>query len=752
MKILRSWLKEYVDIEQSDQELDDLLTFSGTLVEQVIGGIDPKVIVAKILEINPHPNADRLRLARVTDGEREIEVVCGAPNIEVGQIVPLAMVGAVLGTMQIKEAEIRSVKSHGMLCSQKELGLGDDHEGIYILDETYKIGDSLNQYIKQDSVFELEITPNRGDCLSHLGIAREIAALTNKRIKFLPQEFDSLAKDPGKLKIEIQNQDSCFKYCGVVIRGVKIASSPEWLKNKLIALDHNPINNVVDITNFVMEDMGQPLHAFDKNKVTGDTIIIRSASEAEKITTIDDVERTLDKEMSVIADSRGAIALAGVMGGANSAIDNNTTDIILESAVFERKSVRRTAKVLNLTTDASYRFERGIDAEITKVAMLKAAKMISEIAGGEIIETTVDTAREEKNDWIKVEHEKINELLGTSIEKNRINQYLSDLGFEVKDEMCLPPTWRHDVSIWQDLAEEVSRLFGFANIPMNQMENARSPKSSDFYFKENIKDILVGEGFTEVFTYPFLSDADIGSIGLSPDALLEVANPVQSENKYMRSSLVPGLMRAIAKNPTFDPILIFEFGNVFTSDAELTNFSVASSGRSAKTVIENCVKTLSDKTGLNAGDFEIKEYSRDDLQKYKIKKANVYVFEIDSKLIIKAMRTKDNTSDFKTNYKPITYREISKYPPVNRDLAFIVDANISLDQLADEIYKTSKNVVLVEPFDEFTDDRFGGNKKSVALHIWLQDLTKTLSDTEAEKEISKIISNLSNKFEAKLRD
>ncbi len=752
MKILRSWLKEYVDTDRSDQELDDLLTFSGTLVEQVTGGIDPKVIVAKILEINPHPNADRLRLVKVTDGENEIAVVCGAPNIEVGQIVPLAKVGATLGSMKIKEAEIRLEKSYGMLCSQKELGLGDDHEGIYILDDTYKIGDSLNQYIKPDSVFELEITPNRGDCLSHLGVAREVAALTNQKIKFHPQEFESLAKDPGKLKIEIQDPDSCFKYCGAAIKGVKIAPSPNWLKNKLLALGHNPINNVVDITNFIMEDMGQPLHAFDKNKVTGDTIIIRSAIDGEKITTIDEIERSLDKEMLVIADSRGPIALAGVMGGTNSAIDNDTTDIILESAVFERKSVRRTAKVLNLTTDASYRFERGIDAEITKIAMLKAAKMICEIAGGEVEETIVDTAREENNDWIKVEHEKINKLLGTEIENNKVDEYLSVLGFEIKDEMCLPPTWRHDVSIWQDLAEEVSRLFGFANIPMVQMEKAQAPKSSDFYFKECVKDILVAEGFTEVFTYPFLSDADINSIGLSPDALVEVANPVQSENKYMRSSLVPGLMRAIAKNPTFDPILIFEFGNVFTSDTELVNFSVASSGRGAKDIIENCVKTLSENNRLNVGEFEIKEYSRDDLQKYKIKKANVYVFEINSRVIIEAMRERGNTTDFKTNDKPTTYREISKFPPVNRDLAFIVDTNISLDQLEDEIYQISKNVVLVEPFDEFTDDRFGENKKSVALHVWLQDLDKTLSDSEAEKEISKIIITFTQKFEAKLRD
>lgn len=751
MKILKSWLRDFVEINQSDRELDDLLTFSGTLVEGVSGGIDPKIIVVKILEINPHPNADRLRLAKLSNGQDEIQVVCGAPNIEVGQIVPLAQVGSRVLDFEVKEAEIRGISSPGMLLSPRELGISKDHRGVHILDNKCELGKPVSNFLINDSVFELEITPNRGDCLSHLGIAREVAALTDRKLKFDEKEIESFEKLSEGLKIEIQNPDHCFKYCATIIKGVKIAPSPKWLQDKLVAIGHNPINNVVDITNFIMEDLGQPLHAFDKNKILGDTIIARSAKEGEKIITIDGVKRTLDQEMLVIADREKAVAIAGVMGGAESAIDDQTTDIILESAVFERKIVRRTAKVLRLTTDASYRFERGIDAELTKTAMLKAAKMIVEICGGEIAGTFADTAVEIKNDYIKIEHGKINELLGTKFENSQIDGYLQKLGFKIKDGMALPPSWRHDAAIWEDLAEEVSRLYGFKNIPMVEMPKAAAPKTADYYFRENIKDILVEENFTEVFTYPFLSDGDIETIGLDPDNLLEVANPVQSENKYMRNSLIPGLMRALAKNPTFDPILIFEAGNTFNLEDEKTQIAIAASGKGAKSALDKCVSALAEKTGVQKSEFEIKEFARDDLLKYKIKKIAVYVLELDTRAMIKAMRNREGKADFVLAQKPIRYRELSKLPPVNRDLSFIVANSTSTAEIKDLILEISDKVFLIELFDEFASDRFGENKKSVAFHIWLQDLEKTLSDKEADEEISKIIAELSKKFEAKLR-
>lgn len=753
MKILKTWLKDYVDINQTDQQLDDILTFSGTLVEGVSRGLDPRIIVVKILEIKPHPNADKLRLVRVTDANKNYDIVCGAANIEVGQIVPLATIGAKLGDIEIQEALIRGEKSFGMLCSQKELGLGDDHEGIYILPDEYALGESLSKYLNCDSVFELEITPNRGDCLSHLGVAREVAALTNQKIRFDGKiSADTKNKPSNKLKIEISAPDHCFAYAATVIRSVKIAPSPDWLAKRLTAVGVKPINNVVDITNYIMMDLGQPLHGFDKSKISSDKIIVRLAKDGEKISTIDAVERTLDDQMLVISDGEKPLAIAGVMGGADSAISDNTSEIVLESAVFERRSVRRTAKLLRLTSDASYRFERGIDGELTVIAMRKAAKMICDIAGGEIIDETIDIAVENKNDFVKIEHGKINELLGTKLENFKIDEYLESLGFYIKEEMAQAPSWRHDIFVWQDLAEEVARLIGFENIPISQMNPETAPKNSDYYYKEHLKDILVENGFCEVFTYPFLSESDLKSLALKQEDLLEVANPIQKENKYMRNSLAVGLVRAVAKNPTFDPILIFEFGNVLSVSEEKTHLAILSSGKSAKAEIAKCVEAICQAIGADKNIFKVKEFSRDDLTRYKVKKSNVFVCELDCAILIELMRKNKISADFGLSDRVVKYREVSKYPPINRDLAFVVDKDCIADDVVNAIYETSANVLLVELFDEFASDKFGENKKSVAFHIYLQDVSKTLSDSEADEQILKIVDTVSSKFDAKLRD
>jgi phenylalanyl-tRNA synthetase beta chain len=753
MKILKTWLEDYVNINQTDQQLDDMLTFSGTLVEDISRGLDPRIIVVRILEIKPHPNADKLRLVRVTDANKNYDIVCGADNIKEGQIVPLATIGAKLNDIEIQEALIRGEKSLGMLCSQKELGLGDNHEGIYILPNEYVLGESLCKYLNSDSVFELEITPNRGDCLSHLGIAREVAALTNQKIKFDDKiSTDTKNKPSNKLKIEISDLDHCFAYGATVIRSVKIAPSPDWLAKRLIAVGIKPINNIVDITNYIMMDLGQPLHAFDKSKILNDKIIVRLAKDGEKITTIDAVERTLDDQMIVISDEKKPLAIAGVMGGADSAISDNTSEIILESAVFERRSVRRTAKLLRLTTDASYRFERGIDGELTVTAMRKAAKMICDIAGGEIIDETIDIAVENKNDFVKIENDKINELLGTKLENFKIDEYLKSLGFYIKDEMAQAPSWRHDIFVWQDLAEEVARLVGFENIPVSQMAVETAPKNSDYYYKEYLKDVLVENGFCEVFTYPFLSESDLKSLALKQEELLEVANPIQKENKYMRNSLAVGLVRAVAKNPTFDPILIFEFGNVLSVSEEKTHLAILSSGKSAKAEIAKCVEAICQAIGADKNIFKIQEFSRDDLTRYKVKKSNVFVCELDCAILIEVMRKNKISADFNLSDRVVKYREVSKYPPINRDLSFVVDKDCIADDVVDVIYETSASVLMVELFDEFVSDKFGENRKSVAFHIYLQDTQKTLSDNEADEQISKIVNMVSSKFDAKLRD
>jgi len=747
MKILRSWLQDYIEVKESNEEVADLLTFSGSLVDSTINTLDDKIIVGKILEISSHPNADRLHLVKVDTGKEVFDVVCGAPNIEIGQIVPLATIGAILGDIEIKDAVIRGEKSIGMLCSEQELGLGNDHSGIKILPEDYQLGEPLNKYISSDCVFDLEITPNRGDCLSHVGIAYEYAALTRQKIKF---EADKIAEKKCDFEIEILNRNHCQRYFGILIKNIKVGPSPDWLKERLMRIGQSSINNVVDITNYIMFDLGQPLHAFDAKKLNDKKIIVRDAKEDETITTIDGEIRKLDSEMLVIADVQDPIAVAGVMGGFDSEIDENTTDIVLEAAEFERRSVRKTSKNLKLATEASYRFERGIDPAMVEVAGNKAAKMILNLCGGEIVGKIKDIASEYENEWIKVSEQKINDLLETNLSKEEVNGILKRLGFSFKEEMCQAPSRRHDVAIWEDLAEEIARIYGFSNIKHNKVPISQSPQKGSYYTKERIKDILVASGFSEIYGYTFLSDKDLVAINLDSKNLLEIANPVQPENKYMRNSLLPGLLRTVAKNPAFDPILVFEIGNVFNKESEDFHLAIVASGKQCKKIIENAITSLKDEFKI-VEELKVIESSRDELARFKIKKPVTYTFEISIKKLLSCAKVDQNNLSLVESDKEIHYRPISKYPSITRDLAFIVDNNIEANDLIELMYKTSDLINRVELFDEFSSDKFGADKKNIAFHIDFQHQERTLTDKEADKTAKSIIEKVKDKYSAELR-
>lgn len=749
MKVLKSWLKDYIDFELTDEELSDALTFSGSLVEDAFPELDSKIIVAQIEAIKGHPNADRLHLVTVNTGDGQIEIVCGAPNIEVGQKVPLAQLGTKLQDFTIEEAMIRGVKSCGMLCSEKELGLSDDHDGIKILPKEYEVGKPLSEHISGDTVFELEITPNRGDCLSHIGIAREMSAFMEKPLKEEKIQNIETKKDSSLAKIESKN---CYRYFATKIVGIKVEPSPLWLQKRLLSLGAKPINNIVDITNYIMLDLGQPLHAFDAKKIDGGQIIIRDAEKNEVTVTLDGEVRNLDEEMLVIADEKKAIALAGVMGGQNSEIDINTTDIILESAEFDRKNVRKTSKVLKLSTDASYRFERGVDPELVEMAIDKAAKMILEICGGEIIEKTSQITNSYKNEWVTIEYERINNLIGIDIKEDQIDKYLSLLGFKIESKKALAPTWRHDVTVWQDLAEEVARLYGLENIKKVAVPTTEKPKRSSYYFKEHVKDIFTDLAFSEVYSYSFLSEKDIKSLSIGADDLLEVANPIQKENRYLRKSLKPGLLRAVAKNPAFDPILIFEIGDVFTTSSEENHLGFVVSGKNAKKLIEETIKTLCSKLNVPASLFQTEELNRDDILRFKIKKPLTYIVEANISKIIEGSDVSDEDLAIVLQQKDSYYRPISKYPSVTRDLAFILNKDIDSAKIEKLIYEESPLVNRVELFDEFASDKFGQNMKNIAYHIDLQHLERTLTDAEADEATAKIVKRIESEFEAKLRN
>lgn len=755
MKILKSWLAEYLPSikEKSNDEISDIFHLAGIEVEGIEVGLHDSVVVAKILKIDKHPDADRLNLASVTDGVNNYQVVCGAPNIAVDQIVPLAKIGAILpGDFEIKRAKIRGVESEGMLCAADELGLGSDHSGIIQLPKEYELGKPLKDYIIKETVFDISITPNRGDWLSHLGVARELGAFTGTIVKKTPITLKQSANEAKELlSVEIQNPKKCSAYYARVIKGVKIADSPKWLKEKLEATGIRSINNVVDITNLILLDLGHPLHAFDYQKIAGKKIIVRNALDKEKIETLDGVTRQLDKNDLVIADKEKAIAIAGVMGGLNSEVTSKTTNIVLEAAVFDSSSIRKTSKKLKLQSEASYRFERGVDDGGTEYVINKAASLIVEVAGGVILKGIVKSEIIPEPKKIKLDYQKINNLLGTNLLSDKINHYLKMLSFEIKDGFVMAPLWRHDVSIIEDLAEEVGRLYGYDNIEPIKPIKSTFENYSSYYLKQYLKEIIVKGGFSETISYPYLSQKDIEALKIQSKNLLEVVNPLQEEYKYLRTSLIPGLIKAIAKNPAFDPALLFEISHVYTKDNEQTNLAIVSSGKNAKSILEETLVSI--EKGLNKSfKKEIKELPREQLTTFKVKKPAVYTFEVNVDDLLKKVVIDKNKLKLKISEKEVIYRPLSKFPMITRDVAFIVDKTVDAQEITKNIYAVSELINRVELFDEFASDKFGINKKNIAYHIYLQHPDKTLVDDEADRAVKDIIDKIEKEYKATLRD
>ena len=749
MKVLLSWLKDYVDFNLSAVELADKLNVTGTEVDSVTSALDEKVIVAKILKIEKHPNADRLQIATVFDGKKELTVVCGAPNIYEGQIAPLAQVGAKLQDFEIKKSAIRGVESEGMLCAQDELGLGDDHSGIIDLPKDYEIGKSYSEYLSSDAVFELEITPNRGDCLSHIGIAREIAAFCDKQLSKKPISLPmSGANINDILSIEIADKELCPQYMARVLQGVKVAPSPKWLQDRLVAIGQKPINNIVDATNYIMFDLGQPLHAFDADKIEGKKIIVRKSKQGEKITSLDGTERALKGDL-VISDERKAIAIAGIMGGRNSEVTDTTTSIILESAEFNRKSIRKSKKELGMPSEASYRFERGIDSGSVEYALNKAAHLINEIAGGRVLSGIAKEGERPDHKTLKIEYSKINKLAGLELPDQEINHYLKNLGFEIDNGTATVPLWRHDIELWQDLTEEVARLNGYDKITPIPVPKTTSPKKSDFYYKEAIKNVLIANGFVEALNYPYLSEKDIKNLNLPKFELIEIANPIQPEYQYLRNSLAGGLLKSVAKNPSFDQVSLFEIGHVFKGNKEETHLGIITAGKNAKESIKKTILALKNIITAKANQWEPKEVSKDELNMYKIRKGQAYYVELSLSEV--KVNIKEEDLALVLPKEKATYRPVSRFPSVTRDLAFIVDKGVKSDQIKESIYAISELINRVELFDEFASDKLGKDKKNLAYHIYLQKMDRTMTDKEADEVISATIKKIELEFKAKLR-
>jgi phenylalanyl-tRNA synthetase beta chain len=797
MKYSYNWLKELSGIKLSPEKAVERLTMHSFEIEgmEKIGKSFPGVVVGKILEIKKHPNADKLQITRVDVGAgRDLSIVCGAPNIKVGDKVPVALVGTKLPGGEIKEAEIRGQKSFGMLCAADELGLGKDHSGIIILDKSAKVGESVDKYLGiNDTVIEIKVLPDRAhDALSHVGVAREIAALQGEKMAY---DFEGLRMPVGtrfiasnnKLSVQIKDRDLCSRYIGAVMTNIEIKESPKWMKDRLEVCGMNAINNVVDATNYVMLELGQPLHAFDIEKIPNKTIVVRRAKNKEKVELLDGDIKELSENDLLITNGEIPLALAGIKGGLNSGITENTKTIVLEAASFNATNIRKTRTRLGIKTDASDRFEKDIDPNLAEKAMARVIEILEHITEGKL-EGIVDVYPKKVMPWkIKLNLDYVNSLLGEIIPAKNIIKILNSLDIttmkalrasrlrllEPKSLVCEIPTFRLDLRTQEDLIEEIGRIYGYEKIkPQPIVEAIVPPKINEqVFFETAVKDNMAGLGYSEVYNYSFYSAHDADICGLGNIKHLELANPQNPDQQLVRVSLVPNMIKNIRENlKNFSDIKIFEAGRVYypnngriEENRMLAMAEVISSDKSADTfyILKGAVESFLKANGINEAAFSNKninvpgiahptrfakitingdviggigEINPLVLEQYKIKK-RVAMAELDLEILRKYAS------------KEKTYKPLPKYPIVTRDISLLDKSKLTVIEISDFIKKTGGNLVLsVELFDTFQKD----GATSHAFHVSL-GADRTLEGKEVDEVMGKIIHELEKELKVEVR-
>ncbi len=800
MKVSLNWLREYIDITLPLADLADRLTMAGIEVGgmQVVGGSWGNIVVGQIVAINPHPNADRLRLTTVDLGTEQPTVVCGAPNLRLGDKVAFAQVGAQLidphsgQVLRLKPAKIRGVESSGMVCSEKELGISEGHEGIMVLPAEAPVGTPLADYLG-DTIFDLDVTPNRPDCLSVIGVAREIAALTGQSLRLPEVSYEEVASPiDQQVLVEIVAPDLCPRYCASLVTGVKLAESPKWMQQRLLNCGMRPINNIVDITNYVMLEYGQPLHAFDYHLIRGKRIIVRRANAGEVIVSLDGVERTLAEDMLVIADEARAVAIAGVMGGANSEVTEQTTSILLEAASFKPTSIHRTGSVLRLPSEACMRFERGIRPELTLPALKRATQLIMQLAGGEAARGLVDVyPGRQDGEPILLSTDKVQRHLGVEFSLDQIIGALSSLGFDCKpaasasEVWVTAPYWRSDIHQAVDLIEEVVRITGYDKIPATMLSQPLPRQNPDpiISLKQKVGHSLVGYGFQEVITYSLTSLEMLNKLLPEPHPLepvpLRVANPMTAEQEYLRPNLRANLLAALSANRRHEDggISLFELGKVYLprpkdlpDEPEILCGLLSGSGLEgswrggddsfdfydAKGVVEGLLIQL----GVDADFTESRDESLHPVRQAAIVIAGnklgvigelhpkvseafeipgaVCLFEIDLTALL----------PFTLGHKK--FQPILRFPAIVRDIALVIDAGITHQRVKD-IISSFPLVKQVGIFDVYIGDQVPPGKKSLAYRISFQSPSHTLTDEEVDKVQQQILAKLSGELGAILR-
>jgi len=778
MKYSYNWLKKLSGTKKTPEQLAELLTMKAFEVEG-IEKMENKlsgVVAGKISAIQKHPNADKLQLVSVDIGGKKLNIVCGASNIKIGNIVPVALVGAKLpNNKEIREAEIRGVKSFGMLCAEDELGIGKNHSGILILGKKCKIGTPIVKELDlDDTIMEIKVLPDRGhDALSYIGMAREIAAMDGINFKY---NFKKLYKSSSrKIKISIENKKLCQRYVGAILKGVEIKESPIWIRMLLRKSGINPINNIVDATNYVMFETGQPLHAFDFEKVKNGEIIVRLAKKGEKIKLLDETERILFKEDLVIADSEKALAIAGVMGGMESGISENTKKIVIEAASFDCVNVRKTRLRHNLSTDAAIRFEKEIDPNLAELAMARVLEIIG-ISNRKTLEIK-DIYPIKASPWkIKLDLCYVKKLLGENISVGNIVRILNLLDLKLSGKGNIVnvkiPTFRIDLKTQEDLIEEIGRIYGYEKIksqaPKVNLKTAEV--NSQRLFERKAKEILAGIGFSEIYNYSFCSEQDVKKIHLNVVKHLRLENPLNSDQVFLRASLVPGILKNVRENlKYFKNFRIFENGRIYKKSNEvLPNERKMLTGA---IVLENqkegifyeakgCSELLMNNLGIENYCFEsIKEVDSfwhvGRSAEIKINQKTIgRVGEINPQ-VLKDFGVSKRVACFEFDLRVLqkntilvkTYKTISKYPTVIRDVSVVSQSRIKADDILKNIKKNGGTLVRdVELFDIFQKE----NKNSFAYHIKF-GAGRTLENQEVDNLMQKIISALEKDLGVEIR-
>ena len=788
------WLRDYVNIDKDTQEFADMMTMTGSKVEKVefYGKETNGVEVCKILEIEQHPDADRLKVTKVEVANGEIlQIVTNATNIKVGDYVPVARIGAVLpGDFKIKKGKLRGVLSEGMFCGAEELTIPsayvEEHkkDGIYILDhqDSFELGMDVREVLGiNDALIEFEITSNRPDCRSIIGIAREAAVTLGTELKF-PEIKVNGSDEEMNFEIDIQT-DLCKRYCGKVVKDVKIAPSPYWMQRRLIEAGMRPINNIVDITNYVMLELGQPLHAFDLDDIKYDKMIVRMAEEGEKFTTLDGVERTLTSDMLVIGNQDKTLDLAGIMGGENSEIKENTTSIFIEGASFAKENIRATSKKLGLRTEASSRFEKGIDINLAQMAVERACQLIEELECGRVLNGMLDYyPQKEEVQKVTVNPQRINKLLGVNVPMDQFIKILEDLEFKcnlvASDKLELEvPSFRLDITEDADILEEVARIYGYENIPAADLEgNATAGvKTENQKFIDKVKSNAIACGLNEILTYSFVSPRGVDKINLPQDDekrnFVKIMNPLGEETSVMRRTLIPNMLDVLATNVSHkvEEASAFECGNTFTPQnglpVETKELCIGMYGKEVDFFsLKGVVETILNNVGLKGFEIEPEttnltfhpgrcakimynnicvgtfgELHPDVIENYNLGQ-RVYVAEINVDVVF------ENLNLVKK------YTALPKYPSTSRDIALIVKDEVFVKQIEDIIKANGGGLVeSYKLFDVYKGSQIEEGHKSIAYSITYRSAEKTLTDEDVAVVHDKILSELSEKLNANLR-